>query len=229
MEDHQPSMGRFNFSGVIPSNILASLAISIVCPYIFYQFLMQHSVAVLLSLSIAAVFPFVVIILFLLRQRALDLVALLSLLWIAFLVVCSFITPYLADVRLISLVRVVPVGLIGIAFLLTQFSSYPLLFYVDRYLSTNNQPEQMAIYQQDWQSSMRYQRMIKMLNAIWGVGLLVDLLLVALFLFVVVQSSLVISLVIIIVPALLLVSSVQYKSTVEKKEQEQRVQRIDEE
>jgi hypothetical protein len=231
MADNRPSSGRFNFSGTIPSNILASLAVSIACPYIFYQFLMQHNIAIFMALSIVALFPLVVVTLFLLRQRVLDLVGLLALLWIAFLAVSSFITPYLADIRLITLLRILPLGLIGIVILCSQLSSYPLFFYVDRYFSTNNQPEQITIYQQDWQFNTYYQRRVKTLNAIWGVGLLVDFLLVAVLLFVFAsgQASFIVPLVIIGIPTILLVVSVQYKKGIEQKEQRQEEQITDEE
>ena len=128
MADNRPSLGRFNFSGVIPSNILASLAISIACPYIFYQFLMQHNIAIFMALSIVALFPLIVVILFLLRQRVLDLLGLLALLWIAFLAICSFITPYLVDIRFITLLRILPIGLIGIVIVCSQFLAKPFFF-----------------------------------------------------------------------------------------------------
>jgi hypothetical protein len=228
MADNRPPLGRFNFSGVVPSNILASLAISIACPYIFYQFLMQHNVAIFTSLSISAIFPLVFVILFLSRQRTLDLIGLVALLWIAFLVLSSFITPSLGDFRLITLLRILPIGLIGVVFLLSQFSPRPCFFFVDRYLCTNNQPEQITIYQQDWQANRRYQRMIKILNGIWGIGLLMDFLLVAVlfFVFAFTHASFIISLVIIGIPAILLVLSAQYKSTIEQKEEQQQEEQI---
>jgi hypothetical protein len=93
MAENRPTV-RLNFSRLIPSNILASLAISIACPYLVYQFLVQHNITILPALSIAGLFPLFFIVQVFIRQKVVDLFGVGALLWIVFLLGSSFLSLF---------------------------------------------------------------------------------------------------------------------------------------
>ncbi|GLV58532.1 hypothetical protein KDH_53630 [Dictyobacter sp. S3.2.2.5] len=161
---------RLDFSSVIPSAILQSIAIDVVFPYMLYQLFLARMTAPM-ALLLVALFPLGDIVWHYSQRRGLDLIGLLALYvlgWIMLGALLSDISPLLS----ILIHYVLPIGILGIGTLLTRAAGKPLLFYVDRYCHAHT-PDHIADYTDYWRESASYRRMIFRMNTVWGVGQLI--------------------------------------------------------
>ena len=112
-----------------------------------------------------------------------------------------------------------PIGLLGIVTLLSFLLPKPIFFFIDRYFTMHSNLEQAARYKTFWWDVREYRRMVKVMNAVWGIGqILLALLLVALF-FVLLQSlySSLLPFAILLPYAVLTIWTIQYRSSFERR------------
>ncbi|GHO88773.1 VC0807 family protein [Dictyobacter formicarum] len=167
MADGRSTLRRLNFSSVIPSNILQTIAIDVVFPYMAYQLFMAR-LAAPLALLLVALLPLGHVLWQYNQQRRLDLIGLVAL-YILFWITLGALVPDASPLLLTVLHYVLPIGILGIVTLLTRWLRRPLLFYVDRYCHAHT-PDHMADYIDYWQESASYRQMILRMNTGWGLG-----------------------------------------------------------
>ncbi|GCE26923.1 hypothetical protein KDA_24070 [Dictyobacter alpinus] len=178
MRNEQSSSHRLNFSSVIPSSILQTIAIDVVFPYMLYQFLSARLNA-LLVLALVALLPVGHIIWQYMQQRILDLIGILTL----YVLLWAFVGELFRDgnaLLLLGLHAIIPIALLGIITLLSRLRPLPLFFSIDRY-SHAQTAEHMADYTDYWHESSNYRQMIWRMNNVWGFGQLIFALLLLAF------------------------------------------------
>lgn len=214
MADEQRSFKRLNFSSVVPSSLLQTLVIDAVCPYMIYP-LLADRLSVLLALLLVALFPLGNIVTSIVRQRYLDVVGVGAL----FIIVSILAGSYLRGDIAPTLRYALPISFLGIATLLSFLLPKPAFFFIDRYFNMHSNLEQATRYKAFWWDVREYRRMVKVMNAVWGVGqLLVALLLIVLFF--VLPHSLYLPLLpfVFFLPyAILTVWTIQYRSSFERR------------
>jgi hypothetical protein len=179
MPNEQPAFKRLNFSGFVPGSILQIIVIDAICPYMLYPLLVQR-VPTTIALLVVALVPLTHILVSFFRRHDLDVLGIVTRLVIASLLASSYI---LRDNLLHPALRyALPIGIMGILCLLSFLFAQPLLFFVDRYFSTRDATTQITEYNAYWHDSHEYRRMIKVMNAVWGIGQTgIAILLLALF------------------------------------------------
>ncbi len=221
-ERHRP-LPRLNYSSIVPGSMLFSLVVNVACPYMLYQFLTQRSAPQGNTLLLVALFPLAGLAWGLWKQKGVDLIAVGSLLWVLALLLLGFVDPYIGDSKLIALAHISPFGVLGVVTLFSSFFPRSLLGYVDRYLSTSNEPVALASYEEHWRQQPHYRRALSILNIVWGVGLIVEEIALAIILYTLPQEqrALVTPIIAFALPIVLLVWSIQYKSKYEWKADEE--------
>ncbi|GCE05276.1 hypothetical protein KDAU_26050 [Dictyobacter aurantiacus] len=158
---------RLDFSSVIPSAILQSIAIDVVFPYMLYQLFLARMAAPM-ALLLVALFPLVYIGWQYNQRHGLDLIGLLAL-YVLGWIMLGVLLPGTSPLLSILIHYVLPIGILGIGTLLTRALDKPLLFYVDRYCHAHTR-DHMADYTDYWQESASYRHMIFRMNTVWGLG-----------------------------------------------------------
>src|ERR1700753_1856297 len=180
MNDEQQSPRRLNFSGVVPSNILQTILIDIVFPYMLYQLLLSR-VSSPIAFALVALLPIANSIRVAITLRILDLLGILALYIIAWVLIGKLVQSNI-PIMSVLLTYTLPIGILSLITLGSRLLTKPLLFYVDRYFCART-VEQIAIYNSYWQTKAAYRRMIYRLNLVWGIGqILIAVLLMVLFL-----------------------------------------------
>ncbi|MBA2682496.1 MAG: hypothetical protein H0U76_29400 [Ktedonobacteraceae bacterium] len=214
MADEQRSFKRLNFSSVVPGSLLQTLVIDAVCPYMIYPLLAERLSAPL-ALLLVALFPLGNILAHVSRRHYVDVVGVGTL----FIITSILASLYLHGSAAPVLSCALPIGLLGIITLLSFLLPKPLFFFIDRYFNTHSNLEQAARYRTFWWDVREYRRMVKVMNAVWGIGqLLLALLLASLFF--VLPSSLYRSLLpfaVFLPYAVLIVWMIQYRSSFERR------------
>lgn len=180
MADGRSTPRRLDFSSVIPSNILQTIAIDVVFPYMAYQLFMAR-LAAPIALLLVALLPLGHVLWQYKQERRLDLIGLVAL-YVLFWITPGVLIPDPSPLLLTALHYVLPIGILGIVTLLTRWLRRPLLFYVDRYCHAHT-PDHMADYIDYWQESSTYRQMIFRMNTVWGFGQLLFSLCVLLLFF----------------------------------------------
>jgi hypothetical protein len=199
---------------VVPGSLLQTLVIDAVCPYMIYPLLIGR-LSASLALLLVALFPLGNIMVHVVKRRYLDIVGIGTLFIIINILAGSYLHGDAAPVVRCAL----PIGLLGIVMLLSSLLPRPLFFFIDRYFSMHSNPEQATRYRAFWWDVREYRRMIKVMNATWGVGqILLALLLVALFF--ALPQSLYLSLLpfaVFLPYAILTIWTIQYRSSFERR------------
>jgi hypothetical protein len=209
MADGQKAFKRLNFSGVVPGSLLQLVALDIVGPYMVYQFLIAR-MSWLPALLAVALFPLIGIVTTFIRQRLLDLIGVASLYIIAFILIDK-ITP----LPLMALQFTLPVGIVGLIVLATQWLLRPLLFFIDRYYHAMQTPEQASTYNHYWLEIPEYRHTMNVMNQVFGWGqLLLALLLSVIAFFSIAQGLylLLLPFIIILFYIVFIIWSLQYRT-----------------
>ncbi|GCE19301.1 hypothetical protein [Dictyobacter kobayashii] len=165
MANERSTPRRLNFSNVIPSTILQTIAIDVVFPYMVYQ-LFAARLAGPAALLLVALFPLSHMIWQYNQQRSLDLIALAAL-YVIFWVMLGALLPDVSPLLATILHYVLPIAILGLLTLLTRWMRMPLLFYIDRYCHAHT-PDHIADYTDYWQESAEYRQLIFRMNNVWG-------------------------------------------------------------
>ncbi len=146
-----------------------SLAINVVVPLIVAQWLLHHGRSPVVALGIAALFPLGDGIVSALRRR-IDVLGVASLAALVVGIALSFVTGNavfaIAKESLFT-------GLFGIAFLVSLALSRPLIFHLGRQFNTAGDPAAQAAWDANW-SNPGFRRVLRLLTAVWGLGLLTE-------------------------------------------------------
>ncbi|WP_274651085.1 VC0807 family protein [Paenibacillus humicola] len=145
--------------------IIVTLIINIVLPYLIYSLLVKHTSS-LTALSAAALVPLCDTLYSLIRTRRADAFSG----FIFFGLVLGVAAVLLGgDERFILLRESYLTGLLGLTFLISLAFSRPLIYYfAERF--TGRDPEM----NDKWQRLPRYRRVFRLMTAVWGASLLLE-------------------------------------------------------
>jgi hypothetical protein len=167
MDNRQHPPRRLDFSGVVPSGILQTIVIDIVFPYMLYQLLVSH-VSLLTAFAIAAIIPLANIIRTAFALRSFDLIGIIALYVIIWIFINTMVQSELPFVTIL-LTYVLPIGILGLATLLSRLLAKPVFFYVDHYYRIQAS-EAPAVSNGYWQTKKAYRQALYRLNLVWGSG-----------------------------------------------------------
>jgi hypothetical protein len=161
-----------SYAGASPNMLramLPSLVIDALCPLLAYQFLKHYtSASDIVALSVGAVFPALNSLQSLVRQRHLDIIGILVLIGIAGSVIPLF---FGGSPRFLLIRESFTGAVIGVAFLISLLLPRPLIFYIARQFTGNNQPERAAVFDGTWRApAIRFG--FRLMTLVWGVGTL---------------------------------------------------------
>ncbi|MBV9046079.1 MAG: hypothetical protein JO167_00585 [Alphaproteobacteria bacterium] len=157
--------GTFNRARAFRS-IAISIAINAVCPYLIYRYLEpRYPAGSLTPLLASTVFPLLGLVFGAIRQRTLDMIALISLVEI---VISIVVTMASSDIRFALIARALQGTLTGVFFLFTVLIRRPLFYYVARQFVAGSSPAAVAPF--DEAQARDGGRTFRNLTMLWGVG-----------------------------------------------------------
>ena len=161
----EPRAVRPRFGGLV-----RSLVVSVVIPLIIVQVLLRRGTPPVTAFAIAAVFPFAEAVLGLIRKRQFDLVAVLSLVAI----VAGIGTAGLSGNPAFAVAKEsVFTFVFGCVFLGSLLARRPLIFTLGRQYAAAEDPAEAAAWEERWEIP-GFRRVVRLLTAVWGGGLLVE-------------------------------------------------------
>jgi hypothetical protein len=160
-----PSLER---SGV--RSLLPSLLVNAVAPYVAYQVLTANGVDQLQALQASAIFPVVGIARGYLRAKRLDIIGLISLVFIVLGVAASLIS---GNARFILVKESLLTGVFGLVWLASLLMPRPLMFYFGRQFTSGGDPARAAAFEARWQYP-RFRAVNRIMSLVWGVALLLE-------------------------------------------------------
>jgi hypothetical protein len=145
-------------------NLAPSLLINAVLPFLLYQYLTAHQVSTVNALSATAVFPIAGITLGWVRTRRLDIIGVISLIFIVPGVLTSLIS---GSPQFFLIKESVLTGLFGLSFLGSLLLPRPLMFYLSRQFYSGGDPSRAARFEERWQfPSFRFSQ--RLMTVVWG-------------------------------------------------------------
>jgi hypothetical protein len=160
MGDQRPSV-----RGLLPS-----LVVNAIAPYVAYQVLTARGVDPLQALQTSAIFPIVGIARGYVRAKRLDVIGLISLVFIVLGVAASLIS---GDPRFILIKESLLTGAFGVVCLVTLLMPRPLMFYFGRQFTSGGDPVRAAAFEARWQYP-RFRAVSRTMTVVWGVALLIE-------------------------------------------------------
>jgi len=151
----------------------SSVLLDVVCPVVSYQVLTRLGMTGTLALATSAIFPLIAFLATVLRQRQVEALSIVSLLFIAAGVTVSLTS---GNPRFILLSGSLFTGSLGLLFLLSLLLERPLAFYFGRQLMTGGKPEMMRRWDGLWKYH-NFRRANRIVSGVWGGGLLLEALL----------------------------------------------------
>jgi len=145
--------------------LLPSILVNGVLVFVIYT-LIKHvtSASDFVALVISAIPAMIYTLLGLIRQRQVDVLGAFALITIAFSIVLTFFS---GDVRLFQIRESFLTVLFGLACLVSLLFPRPLWFYIIRYFTTGNRPEQTATFNRAWQYP-GFRAYIRNITIFWG-------------------------------------------------------------
>jgi hypothetical protein len=150
--------------------LLPSLLLNAVAPYVAYQVLTGNGVDPVQALQTTAIFPIVGIAGGYMRTRRLDIIGLVSLVFIVLGVAASLIS---GDPRFILVKESFLTGVFGLLYLLSLLMPRPLIFYFGRQFTSGGDPVRAAAFEARWQYP-RFRAVCRTMTVVWGVALLIE-------------------------------------------------------
>ncbi|HLH22657.1 MAG TPA: VC0807 family protein [Chloroflexota bacterium] len=152
----------FNLRGLLPS-----LLVNVAAPVLVYRFLEGRGVAVLPALMATAVCPVVGILLGWARTRRLDVIGVISLVFIALGLATSFLS---ADPLFFLIKESFITGLFGLVCLASLAAlPRPLMFYIGRQFVSGDNPALAARFDTFWQYAL-FRAAQRRITLVWGVA-----------------------------------------------------------
>jgi hypothetical protein len=149
-------------------NLAPSLLINALLPLLLYQYLTAQGVSTVNTLAVTAVFPVAGIILNWIRTRHLDIIGVISFVFI----VLGLLTSLISGSPLFFLIKEsFLTGVFGLTFLGSLLLGRPLMFYLSRQFYSGNDPSRAAWFEGRWRDpSFRFAQ--RFLTLIWGCALI---------------------------------------------------------
>ena len=162
---------------VSPARILLgawpSVLLDVVCPVVSYQVLTRLGMTDILALATSAMFPLIAFLATVMRHRRIEVLSLVSLLFIAAGVTVSLTS---GNPRFLLLSGSLFTGSFGLLFLLSLLLECLLAFYFGRQLMTAGKLELMRRWDGLWKYR-NFRRANRIVSGVWGCGLLLEALL----------------------------------------------------
>lgn len=164
--DLKPPSLRTIIVGLLPSIVVNGVLV-----FLIYQLVKSYtSLSDIDALAIAAIPAMIATIVSLLRQRRVDVLGAFALLTIAVSIVLTFVS---GDARLFQIRESFVTVLFGIACLVSLLFPKPIWFYVIRYFTTGNNPQQEAAFDATWQYPA-FRAYIRTVTIVWGITYVVE-------------------------------------------------------
>jgi hypothetical protein len=145
--------------------IIASVLINIVLPYLIYTILKTHITSII-ALSLAACVPLVDTLYHLIKDKKLDTFSSFIFLGIVLSIVAAWIG---GDERFILLRESYVTGIMGLVFLLSLLTPKPLIYYFAiRFISNK------SVITKRWEEEVSFRHFIRIMAAVWGIGLMIE-------------------------------------------------------
>lgn len=165
-------------NGIRPPSLLAmvrgllpSIVVNGVLVFVIYL-LVKHftSASDIVALVISAIPAMIFTIVGLLRQRQVDVLGAFALITIAFSILLTFIT---GDPKLFQIRESMLTVLFGLICLVSLLFPRPIWFYIIRYFTTGNKPDQIAVFNTAWQYPL-FRTYIRNVTIFWGLIYVVE-------------------------------------------------------
>jgi hypothetical protein len=145
--------------------IIVSVLINIVLPYLIYTILKTHITSII-ALSLAACVPLVDTLYHLIKDKKLDTFSSFIFLGIVLSIVAAWIG---GDERFILLRESYVTGIMGLVFLLSLLTPKPLIYYFAiRFISNK------SVITKRWEEEVSFRHFIRIMAAVWGIGLMIE-------------------------------------------------------
>jgi hypothetical protein len=151
-------------------NLAPSLLINALLPFLLYQYLTVQDVSVVNALAVTAIFPVAGIIFSWIRTSHLDIIGVISFVFI----VLGLLSSLISGSPLFFLIKEsFLTGIFGLTFLGSLLLGRPLMFYLSRQFYSGNDPSRAARFERRWRDpSFRFAQ--RFLTLIWGCALIGD-------------------------------------------------------
>ena len=151
-------------------NLEPSLLINALLPLLLYQYLTAQGVSTVNTLAVTAVFPVAGIILSWIRTRHLDIIGVIS---FVFIVLCLLTSLISGSPQFFLIKESVLTGVFGLSFLGSLVLARPLMFYLSRQFYNGNDPSRATRFEERWRDpSFRFAQ--RFITTIWGCALIGD-------------------------------------------------------
>jgi hypothetical protein len=151
--------------------LLPSIIVDGVLVFVIYQLVKNFtSASDIVALIISAIPALIFTIVVLLLQRQVDFIGVFVLIVIAFSILLSLIT---ADPKLLLIRESMLSVLFGIVCLVSLLFPKPIWFYIIRYFTTGNKPDQIAVFNTAWQYPL-FRTYIRNVTILWGLLYVVE-------------------------------------------------------
>jgi hypothetical protein len=156
----QPPSLRTMVKGLLPSILVNGVLVFVI------YLLVKHvtSASDLVALVISAIPAMLYTILSLIRQGQVDILGAFALITIAFSILLTFFS---GDAKLFQIRESLLTILFGLFCLVSLLFPKPLWFYIIRYFTAGNKPEQIATFNTAWQYP-RFRTYIRHITIFWG-------------------------------------------------------------
>jgi hypothetical protein len=156
----QPPSLRTIVRGLLPSIMVNGVLVFVI--YLFVKHM--TSASDLLALVISAIPAMLYTIIGLIRQRQVDVLGAFALITIAFSILLTFFS---GDAKLFQIRESLLTVLFGLICLVSLLFPKPLWFYIIRYFTAGNKPEQIATFNMAWQYP-GFRTYIRNVTIFWG-------------------------------------------------------------
>jgi intracellular septation protein A len=160
-----PSLGTM-IRGLLPSIIVNGVLV-----FVIYQLVKHYtSASDVVALFLSAIPAMIGTIVTLIRQRSVDVLGAFALITIAVSIGLTFVT---GDARLFQIRESFLTVLFGIVCLISLLFPKPIWYYIIRYFTTANNPQQAAAFDQAW-SYQGFRTYIRNVTILWGITYVVE-------------------------------------------------------
>ncbi|MBX7552928.1 VC0807 family protein [Streptomyces sp. NPDC004232] len=169
VNEHAGSTGAGSIGAGSPNRLLVqSLLLNVAAPLALFYGLRAAGVGLWWAVVASAVPPTVEALLTVVRERRVGMLGILVLSMVALGAVLSAVT---GSPRFMFAKDGWMTGVVGLVFLGTLLRGQPVIF---RLLSSVARGDRRAELERNWRTSPTFRRLMRLLTAVWGVGLLLD-------------------------------------------------------
>jgi hypothetical protein len=162
----RPPSLRAMIIGLLPSIIMNGILVLVI-----YQLVKSYtSASDVAALFISAIPAMIGTVITLIRQRSIDVLGAFALITIAVSIGLTFMT---GDARLFQIRESLLTMLFGVICLVSLFFPRPIWYYIIRYFTTGNNPQQVVAYNAAW-SLPGFRTYIRNVTILWGITYVVE-------------------------------------------------------